>query len=236
MLNCPLRSLGTSVFLFLFVSAVAGCGDGARVFGGEGTGGTGTGGESTGGTGGAAGTTGTGGRVGGTGGGTAGMTGSGGGVGSGGTTGTGGMTGTGGRGGGAGTGGSGTGGRSGTGGTGGGPGTGGAGGVNPATCNAMFAQYANEMPNAKMCLVGSIVPQCQTGVSSSLGCGSNCITYVQNATTLHQIANNWQAAGCASLIVACPAIACINPQPGICTISAGAPAGMCQNGPPTPTQ
>jgi hypothetical protein len=230
--------------------ALAGCGsDGVRPFGAGGSGGHQS--ETTGGTsgddGGAAGEPGTGGKPEGSGGslGTGGSSSSGGAVGTGGDVaasggrGAGARPGSGGAGnlGGKGTGGVlGSGGHPGTGGmtaSGGSLGSGGGGGSgpDPSKCDQLASDYQKEMPNAKMCTIGSSVPQCQTPIAGSLGCLSSCKTYVQTATTLMEIASKWTNEGCGSINRVCPAIACIAPQPGTCVASTTGTPPQCQNGP-----
>lgn len=235
----------------LLAWTVAGCGsDGARAFGGDGTGGhlVGNTGGTPGDDGGAAGEPGTGGMPDGTGGvpgsggatGTGGIRGTGGGSAASGGRGTGGRTGFGGAGnigGGAGfkgTGGVlGSGGHPGTGGapaSGGNSGSGGGGGPDPAKCNQLEADYLKEMPNAKMCTIGTSVPQCQMMIAASLGCSCGN-TYVQTVTTLKEIASKWTSEGCGSINRICPAIACILPQSSTCAASTAGTPPQCQNGP-----
>ncbi|MES1207357.1 MAG: hypothetical protein ABUS79_15575 [Pseudomonadota bacterium] len=226
------------------VSGVVGCGsDGARDFGGEGSGGSASGGGGANGSGGAANTGGapaSGGAP------ATGGSGSGGQSTSGGASGTGG--GSGGSGGRAGTGGrattgggSGTGGRSATGGTDhmGGGGTGGAatggisgtGGVNGMACDKLATDYQREIPMAKECTLANPVKQCQSPVSSALGCGSNCRIYVQTPAKLAEIQATWTNSGCDNIIRLCPAIACAQAQPGYCASVGLGGTVQCQQGP-----
>ena len=228
---------------------MAGCGsDGARAFGGASSGGHPAG--NTGGTpgddGGAAGEPGTGGMPDGTGGavGTGGMMGTGGEPAASGGRGTGAHPGSGGSGnlggGGGGFKGSGgvpgSGGRIGTGGmaaSGGNPGSGGnggGGGPDPSKCDQLATDYLKEMPNAKMCMIGTTIPQCQIQIASSLGCSCGNTT-VQTATTLKEIAAKWVNEGCNSINRICPLIACIAPQPGACVASTTGTPPQCQNNP-----
>jgi len=89
------------------------------------------------------------------------------------------------------------------------------------------------MPNARMCntLTGLTVPQCQMMAASGLGCGSNCIVYVQDNAKLTELQKRWTAMGCQSIIRTCPAIACIDAKPGYCYASSGSIAAQCQSGP-----
>ncbi len=234
----------------LLALTMAGCGsDGARPFGGDGSGGHPIG--NTGGTpgddGGAAGEPGTGGMPDGTGGvvGSGGMMGTGGGFAASGGRGTGAHPGSGGSGnlggGGGGFKGSGgfpgSGGRIGTGGgmaaSGGNPGSGGnggGGGPDPTKCDQLAADYLKEMPNAKMCMIGTTIPQCQIQIAASLGCSCGNTT-VQTATTLKEIAAKWANEGCNSINRICPLIACIAPQPGACVASTTGTPPQCQNNP-----
>jgi hypothetical protein len=149
---------------------------------------------------------------------TGGRSGSGGVMGTGGTSGTGGVTASGGA--------TGTGGRAGTGGA---PGTGGA----AAMCDAIAADYQAQLPSARACntITGLTVPQCQVMAPSALGCGSNCIIYVQDNEKLTEIQKRWNGAGCPSMIRACPAVACIEAKPGNCYATTTGGAALCQTQP-----
>ena len=103
----------------------------------------------------------------------------------------------------------------------------GSGGTNKA-CGEIEAAYASEIPNAKMCSTIALTKQCQQAVSKSLGCNSNCITYVQDPTKLNQLAAQWVSTGCTTPMI-CPLLACLNPTSGTCTASSGLTAGMCQD-------
>ena len=72
--------------------------------------------------------------------------------------------------------------------------------------------------------------QCAAEVSSSLSaCFSNCMTYVNDATTLNELKSRWQQAGCANQgPIACPAIACLLPSMGNCVASDGGD-GVCSS-------
>lgn len=100
-------------------------------------------------------------------------------------------------------------------------------------CDALAADYQTALPQARMCntLTGLTVPQCQDMAASALGCGSNCVIYVQDSTKLAEIQKRWTALDCQSMIRACPAIACIDAKPGNCYASAGSTVAQCQAGP-----
>ncbi|HLK93780.1 MAG TPA: hypothetical protein VKZ18_28065 [Polyangia bacterium] len=212
--------------------------------GGSGTGGDhatgGTGGHATGGDAGGSAGTGTGGdhASGGTGGSATGGSGGGG---------TGGDHATGGAGGHA-TGGSGTGGDHATGGTGGhatggagGNSTGGAGGHATGgagggggnatggqgggeSCTQLTTDYAAAFLAAAACTPGA-PDQCQTLMPSSLSCG--CSQYVNDATTLKALKQQWTDEQCVGVV--CPLFACIAPgTAGNCVATDGAaPGGIC---------
>jgi hypothetical protein len=215
--GCP-RCVGTGGAAGRASGGATGASGGATGTGGATAGTTGTGGSATG----AGGTA------------TAGATGTGGAA-SGGQTGTGGSVAGAGGGGGnpSGTGGTGNGGRKGGGGdsglggatgTGGGKGQGGQGGA--ASCDALATDYSNAMTAAKKCTPGA-AGQCQQMVDSALSaCAGGCKTYVNDATMLSSIEDEWNAAGCASMPHgACPAIACVVPGPSTCTGTSSTPGG-----------
>ncbi len=123
----------------------------------------------------------------------------------------------------AGSGGATTGAGGGSGGTGGASGDGGAQPVDGgASCTDLQSEYADALPAARSCDPAA-VGQCQQSVSSSLSpCFVNCMTYVNDASTLNEIKLAWQQAGCNSLVgILCPAIACIAPTAGACTATDG---------------
>jgi hypothetical protein len=223
--------------------SVTGDGTGTGGSGGSGTGGSGSGGSGTGGsgTGGDHATGGSGGHA--TGGGAGAGTGGSGTGGSGGhaTGGSGGHA-TGG-GGGSATGGAG-GGSTGTGGHAGATGSGGAaggGGGHPGggaggsgeSCTQLSADYAAAFPAAEACTPGA-ANQCQTLMPTSLACG--CSHYVNDATKLKAIQQQWTDQGCNNSTIVCPLIACIAPgTAGDCVaVDGAAPGGVCGSGLATP--
>ena len=106
-------------------------------------------------------------------------------------------------------------------------GGGGGGGANQATCDTIANAYQAEMPKAKMCSDQTGQTQCAHPVSASLGCGSNCITYVQTPDRLNEIAVQWRNAGCDQIPRACPAIACPAVQAAKCMVTGAGVPMMC---------
>ena len=93
----------------------------------------------------------------------------------------------------------------------GGNGTGGGkGGQGGESCDKIASDYASAMTAAKMCTPGA-TNQCQKLVDGTIGC-SGCRQYVNDATMLDQIQNQWDGQGCTQL---CSAIACVTP-PSTC--------------------
>jgi hypothetical protein len=141
----------------------------------------------------------------------------------------------------AGHGGAGSGGAGATGGAGhGGAGSGGAGSTGAAghdagvdvrgtSCNDLSSQYAEALNAARSCTVGASA-QCEQAVSSSLSpCFSNCQTYVNDSTTLDGLKAQWLGEGCNNQgVIACPAIACLQPTKGNCVAADGG-GGQCTN-------
>jgi hypothetical protein len=115
----------------------------------------------------------------------------------------------------------------GTGGAGGANGAGGAGGAGGASCGDLARQYADALPNAEQCAVNA-KSQCLQSVSASLSpCNGNCMTYVNDATTLNAIQATWLQQGCNNVYVLCPAIACLQPAGAECVVGDGG-GGHCQ--------
>jgi hypothetical protein len=109
-----------------------------------------------------------------------------------------------------------------------GHGAGGAGGA--ASCDDLAAQYMTALTAAQACTVGA-AGQCTMQASTSLSpCFLNCMTYVQDATTLTDLKGRWMAAGCDAKPQVCPAIACLQPTAAACSAAAG--AGMCVSAAP----
>ena len=74
--------------------------------------------------------------------------------------------------------------------------------------------------------------QCAVQASTALSpCFIDCFTYVQDATTLNSLKMRWMAAGCASKVTICPAIACLVPTSGTCAKGSGNTA-MCVSAAP----
>jgi hypothetical protein len=115
----------------------------------------------------------------------------------------------------------GTSGAGGTSGTGPGPGTGGSspdGGL--SVCDGLAQKYAAALPAAKSCAAGGPAP-CQISVAAGLGCFSGCSVYVNDATELNAISQQWQAAGCADAPMVCLAIGCLPAVGGMCAQTDG---------------
>jgi hypothetical protein len=105
------------------------------------------------------------------------------------------------------------------------PGTGGAGG---ASCSELANRYSAALRAAQSCDV-SAGQQCQQLVSASLSpCSINCMTYVNDSSTLDAIKASWEQAGCNDFVVLCPAIACLQPTNGMCVAGDGG-SGTCSS-------
>ncbi len=106
----------------------------------------------------------------------------------------------------------------GSGATGGSSGSGGASGDGGAAgCGSLASDYAKALVAAKSCDPGASNP-CSQPVPASLSpCSAlSCVAYVNDATQLNAIHEQWQQAGCANVAVLCPAIACVKPSAGVC--------------------
>ena len=105
-------------------------------------------------------------------------------------------------------------------------GHGGAGGG--PSCDELSAQYRDAMPAAQRCEVGA-TGQCKKLVSSSLSsCFINCMTYVNEDSTLNNIKQSWVQAGCDNVVGPCPAIACLQPTSSTCVAGDGG-GGVCSS-------
>jgi hypothetical protein len=94
------------------------------------------------------------------------------------------------------------------------------------SCSDLATQYADALLKAQLCNVNAS-GQCQQAVSSGLSPCGGCATYVNDATTLNEIAATWTQQGCGNVAVACPAILCQQPGPGACVAGDGG-GGRCQ--------
>lgn len=99
------------------------------------------------------------------------------------------------------------------------------------TCDQLAADYQKEMPRARMCTLGIGSSQCQHAVSAALGCGTGCVTYVQDPGNLDELKKKWTSNNCDSRIRACTAIACVSAQPGNCYVSGSVTTPQCQSRP-----
>jgi hypothetical protein len=101
--------------------------------------------------------------------------------------------------------------------------------VRGTSCNDLSSQYAEALNAARSCTVGASA-QCEQAVSSSLSpCFSNCQTYVNDSTTLDGLKAQWLGEGCNNQgVIACPAIACLQPTKGNCVAADGG-GGQCTN-------
>jgi hypothetical protein len=92
----------------------------------------------------------------------------------------------------------------------------GTGGSTSTLCEDLVAAYDKEMANAKTC---STIDRgaCAVRASQTLGC-SGCMTYVDDATRLDKIANEWTNDNCVRKI--CPRLLCLNVTGGTCSSSA----------------
>jgi hypothetical protein len=97
------------------------------------------------------------------------------------------------------------------------PGTGGSspdGGGSP--CAGLSQKYAALLPLVKSCTPGA-ANQCAQLVPTELAvCSAGCTTYVNDATELNGLRQQWTAAGCSSGTVSCPAIRCQQTLAGGC--------------------
>jgi hypothetical protein len=108
----------------------------------------------------------------------------------------------------------------------GGAGSSGHNGDGGQTCSDLQAQYASALVAARSCDVKA-AGQCSHLVSSSLSpCFLNCMTNVNDAAALNELKAKWTQAGCNSVPVACPAIACLQPTGNMCAAADGG-GGTC---------
>jgi hypothetical protein len=107
---------------------------------------------------------------------------------------------------------------------------GGAGHGGGASCSDLESQYSAALTEARSCTVHAN-GQCAQSASGSLSvCFSNCLIFVNDATTLNALKAEWLQAGCANQgPVACPAIACLQPAQGNCVAGDGG-GGVCEPG------
>jgi hypothetical protein len=94
---------------------------------------------------------------------------------------------------------------------------GGAGGAGGQGCAQFEADYASAFIEARMCDLGA-TGQCQPLASTSLSC-PGCMIHVNDTTVLDEIKAKYQQAGCSAVPHPCPAIACIVPGNGVCTVA-----------------
>jgi hypothetical protein len=97
------------------------------------------------------------------------------------------------------------------------------------SCADLENQYGDALPAAKTCDVNAS-GQCQQLVSSSLSpCLVNCMTYVNDPSTLNTIKASWEQAGCNSVVgIICPAIACLQPTNNMCVVGDSG-SGVCSS-------
>ncbi|HSZ82308.1 MAG TPA: hypothetical protein VLA14_08500 [Polyangia bacterium] len=107
---------------------------------------------------------------------------------------------------------------------------GGAGQGGGASCSDLESQYGAAVTAARGCTV-SASGQCAQSASGELSaCFSNCLIFVNDATALNALKAQWLQAGCANQgVIACPAIACVQPAQGRCVAGDGG-GGVCQPG------
>ena len=99
----------------------------------------------------------------------------------------------------------------------------------PSSCDDLQDQYAAALTAAQGCDTNGSA-QCQQLVSSSLSPCSNCTTYVNDASALGAIEQQWQQAGCGNVAVACPPVACVSPTSATCFPADGG-GGVCARAP-----
>ncbi len=96
-----------------------------------------------------------------------------------------------------------------------------------SNCSALSQKYGIALAEAKSCTAGA-ANQCAQQVSVSLGgCSVGCTDYVNDATELNQIRQEWSQAGCGNVAVVCPLIACLPPTTSDCVAADGGSAGVC---------
>jgi hypothetical protein len=98
------------------------------------------------------------------------------------------------------------------------------------TCDQLVTDYANALAPARACMPAA-ANQCQTLVQDTLSSCTGCQQYVNDATRLNAIRNQWMSQGCLQTGIVCPAILCVLPGPTKC-IAGDSGAGMCTISPP----
>jgi hypothetical protein len=105
-------------------------------------------------------------------------------------------------------------------------------------CNALLAEYAEAVRKEQACNPMA-TSQCLKQTPNRLVCG--CSVWVNTTVLSDEVRMRFQAAGCqkCTSMVACPAIACVNPGTGACVpvMAAGDPPGGAAPivAPPLPT-
>jgi len=93
-------------------------------------------------------------------------------------------------------------------------------------CGTLVSEYAAVLAGAKSCTAGA-PGQCTQQVSSGLSpCNTGCTVFVTDSSVLDTIQQKWEAAGCADVAVACPAIACAPPS-GVACVASDAGGSVC---------
>ncbi len=82
-----------------------------------------------------------------------------------------------------------------------------------ATCEELNKQYRAQLSEAKKCISDINMPQCQAKVSGDLSCG--CPLFVNNASTLNKLSQQWTSLNCHKLMPPC-GIKCSPPAPAGC--------------------
>jgi hypothetical protein len=98
-----------------------------------------------------------------------------------------------------------------------------------ASCSDLESQYGDALAAARSCSVTTSGQCTQTASGDLSPCFSNCLIFVNDATTLNALKAQWLQAGCAEGVYACPAIACVQPSHGQCVAGDGG-GGVCQPG------
>ncbi len=96
-----------------------------------------------------------------------------------------------------------------------------------ASCSDLQSQYGDALAAARSCSVTTSGQCTQTASGELSPCFSNCLIFVNDATTLDALKTEWLQAGCADGTYACPAIACEQPPHGECVAGDGGGA-VCQ--------
>jgi len=86
-------------------------------------------------------------------------------------------------------------------------------------CDTFAAEYAAVLKGASSCTAGAAA-QCEQPVPAALApCNTACTVYVNDASVLNVIRQQWDAARCGSVAVDCPLVSCPFVAGGACVAS-----------------